>query len=213
MSRCRMPARCGGREAISDANQQLDDLPPAPARTGFPIPERAAVHELGHQILTALEFAGIVNGEDMRVIERGGGLGFALEAAAAAGSATSSDRNLIATGRLQLGIERPIDDAHSAGTERRLHFVDADHAAGQRRRAQLAYGVRRDGECRDFEEVEPSWDGPGAIRFHVATARRRRRRPRETPRAHRRRATARRETDPRSAESAPGSRLIGYGGV
>ena len=89
-------------ESVGDAGQQLDDLAPAARRSSCPIPERAAVDELGDQILTALELARIVHGENVRMIERRSRLRFALEAAARGRVGESSERNLIATGRLSL---------------------------------------------------------------------------------------------------------------
>ena len=47
------------------------------------------------------QFGGVVN-RDVWVVERGGHLGFALEPAAPRASATSSERNLMATGRWSL---------------------------------------------------------------------------------------------------------------
>ena len=68
-------------EAVGDAGQQLDRLAPAVCALR-PVPERAAVDELGDEILPALELAGVVHGQDVRMIERRRRLRFALEAAA-----------------------------------------------------------------------------------------------------------------------------------
>ena len=56
-------------EAVGDAGQQLDGLAPPAFRGSCPVPERAAVDELRHEILAALELARVVHREDMRVVE------------------------------------------------------------------------------------------------------------------------------------------------
>ena len=94
------------------------------------------------------------------MIERRCRLGFALEAAARRRVGNSIRQEFDRDGTMQPGIERPIDDAHAAGTDGRLHLIDADHAAGHRRRADVAHGVGSDGERRDGEDVE----GRGLVR-------------------------------------------------
>ena len=74
------PRSVSGGESIGDAGQQFDDLATAPLLGSEPGVERAAVHELGDEVLALIEFAGIVDGEDMRMVERGRHLRLALEA-------------------------------------------------------------------------------------------------------------------------------------
>ena len=131
-------------EPIGDTGQQLDGLAPAALRSSRPIPERAAVDELGDQILPALELARVVHRDDVRVIERRGGLGFALEAAARGRVGELVGKKLDRDRPIEFGIERPIDHTHAAGAERRLHLVHAEPKAGQDRRRRLAQHLRCD---------------------------------------------------------------------
>jgi hypothetical protein len=57
-------------QSIGHAHQQLDDLPPAPRLRSRPIPQRAAVYELSDQVLAPVQLPGIVDGENVRMIER-----------------------------------------------------------------------------------------------------------------------------------------------
>ena len=72
---------CGG-QAVGDADEQLDDLPPRALVGPRPVSERAAVDELRDQILPAVELPDVVDREDVRMVQRGRRLRFALEAAA-----------------------------------------------------------------------------------------------------------------------------------
>jgi hypothetical protein len=112
--------RCG--EAIRDAGQQVDRLAPAMCALR-PVPKRPAIDELGDEILTALDFIGVVHGEDVRMIERGRRLRFALEAPARGRVGDVAGEELDRNGPLELGVQRPIHDAHAAGAEARLHDV------------------------------------------------------------------------------------------
>ena len=69
---------CGG-QAIGDAGQQLHDLAPRALLALRPVLERAAVDELGDQILPAVRFASFEDREDVWMVERGGRLRFLLE--------------------------------------------------------------------------------------------------------------------------------------
>ena len=76
------PGRMSGGESIRHPNQLFDRLSPGSGRRASPILKRSAVHELGDEILLALEFADSVNGEDVRMVQGGGQLGLALESPA-----------------------------------------------------------------------------------------------------------------------------------
>ena len=112
--------RCG--EAVRDAGQQVDRLAPAMCARR-PVPKRPAVDELGDKILTALDFIGVVHGEDVRMIEPGRRLRFALEAPARGRVCDVAGEELDRNGPPELGVQRPIHDAHAAGAEARLHDV------------------------------------------------------------------------------------------
>ena len=76
------PGRVRRCQPVAHAHQQVDDLPPRPRLRPGPILERAAVDELGDQILPAVDLAGIVHRENVRMVERGRHLRFLLKAAA-----------------------------------------------------------------------------------------------------------------------------------
>ena len=58
----------GSTVTVGDSHQQLHDLPPGAFFGAGPILQCAAVHELGHKILLALEVPGVIDGQDVRVI-------------------------------------------------------------------------------------------------------------------------------------------------
>jgi hypothetical protein len=119
-------------EPIGDAGQQLDRLAPT-VSSSRPVPERAAVDEFGHQVLAALELARIVHREDVRVIEGRSRLCFALEPAAAVRIGERIGKKLDRDRSIEIGVERPVHDTHSAGAERRLHDVHAEPKIGEDR--------------------------------------------------------------------------------
>ena len=133
-------ARLMGRgQRVGDIYQQLDGLAPLALRSSRPLSQRAAIDELGDQILAALELARIVHGDDVRVIERRSRLGFTLEAAASGRVRERIGKNLDRDRSIQMGIERPIDDAHATGADRCLHLVYAEPSAAQHRICWLAH--------------------------------------------------------------------------
>src|SRR5205823_12743302 len=69
-------------QTVSDADEQIDDLAPVARFSVSPLAQRAAVDPLGDDVRAAFELADVVNGEDMRVIERRGRLRFELKATA-----------------------------------------------------------------------------------------------------------------------------------
>src|SRR6059036_1901334 len=69
-------------QAVGHSHQYLHDLPPGAFLGAGPIFERAAIDELGDQVLAALKITRVVNGEDVGMVERRSHLRFALEAPA-----------------------------------------------------------------------------------------------------------------------------------
>ena len=67
-------------EAVGHSCQQVEDLPPAALLRARPVMQRSAVDELGDQVLSALELAYVVHGQDVRMVQRRGRLRLALEA-------------------------------------------------------------------------------------------------------------------------------------
>ena len=72
-------------QAVRNTDDQLDDLSPCPHRSGSPLFQRAAIDELGHEILPPVELADVVHRENVGMIQRRCHLRFALETPAACG--------------------------------------------------------------------------------------------------------------------------------
>ena len=67
-------------KTVGEADDEIDDVLPRSWTCLAPVSERAAVNELADKILAPVQLAGIVDREDMGMIERGCELRFALEA-------------------------------------------------------------------------------------------------------------------------------------
>ncbi len=124
------PGGMCGCQAVGHAGQDLDDLTPRASFRVGPVLEGAAVHELGHEVLAALELANVVHGQNVRVIERRGRLCFALEPAAPRGVGNVLGEKFDSDRTLQLRVEGAIDNAHAAFAERRDDFILPDPRAG-----------------------------------------------------------------------------------
>ena len=117
-----------GHEPVADTGQQLGRLPPWPELLQ-PQSQRAAVEQLGHHILPILELAGIEDGDEVRVIERRGQLGFALEPAAPGRVRQIIGEELHGDRPVELRIDRAVDDAHPAFAENVFDAIDGHHRA------------------------------------------------------------------------------------
>ena len=94
-------------------------------------PEGLSLEQLGDRIRGALVAPEIVDGEDVRVVERRDRVRLPLETRERVGVLRQRfgehlDRNVA----LQLRIPRLVDLAHAPGTERREDFVGAETGAG-----------------------------------------------------------------------------------
>ena len=67
-------------KTICEADDELDDVLPRPWTRLDPVSERAAVNELADKVLAPVPLAGVMDREDVGMIERGCELRFALEA-------------------------------------------------------------------------------------------------------------------------------------
>jgi hypothetical protein len=119
-----------GRKSVGHTEQQPDHVMPGARFAPNPFLERAAVDEFSDQVLAAVELAGVVHGEDVRVIERRSRLRFALEPATSGrirqqqlGEKLDGDR------AIQLRVEAAVDLTHPAAAERRDDFVRPDARA------------------------------------------------------------------------------------
>ena len=71
-----------GGQTVADAGQEFEDLWRGTVFGPRPVAQRPAIHELGDDVLLAIEFADVEHGEDVRMVERRGGLRFEQKAAA-----------------------------------------------------------------------------------------------------------------------------------
>src|SRR5215471_16790566 len=72
-----------GGEGIRDAGQQVYDLMRLALLPGRPVAEGTCFDEFGDQVLAAFKLPRIVDRNDVRMVQRRGHLGFALEPAQA----------------------------------------------------------------------------------------------------------------------------------
>ena len=120
-------------QTIGDADDQLDDVLPRPWARLDPVPERAAVNELGDQVLAPVELAGVMDREDVGMIERGCELRFALEAPPGRRVGQIGGEKLDRDGAIELGIRRAIDRAHPAFAKLVIEAICADRRARRER--------------------------------------------------------------------------------
>ena len=106
--------------------------------------ERFAFEEFADDVLLADLDAEIVDGDDVGVIERGDGAGFALEAAAEIGGCAVFAQNFDGDIAVEAGVAGAVDLAHAADPERGLDLVGAESGVRSERhrsaipRTQLA---------------------------------------------------------------------------
>ncbi len=117
-------------EPVGDAREQLNRAAPVAALVAaHPVLERAVFHYLGYEVVTARVLADVVDGEDVRVIQRRCELCFAPEARTPV-CVELSGHELDRDGALQARVGRAIDDAHAAGAEPALHTVRPQRRPG-----------------------------------------------------------------------------------
>src|SRR6185436_2648282 len=105
--------------------------PPARFLAPRPILQRAAVDEFRDQILASFEFPDIMHSDDVRMIQRRGHLRLALKPTARGRVRQLVGQNLDRHGPVQLGVERPVNDSHTALAELRLNSIRANLGAGR----------------------------------------------------------------------------------
>src|SRR6185295_11095244 len=60
----------GGGQSVGNPDEQLEDLPPVSLAAESPIVECAAIDQFRREVLAPLKFACIVNGQNMRMVQR-----------------------------------------------------------------------------------------------------------------------------------------------
>ena len=119
-----------GRQSVGYAGQQLHRLTPPALLLFGPRLECPAVHELGHQVLPALEIASVVDGQDVRVVERGGHLCLSLKAAARRGVGQLRRKELDRHRPVELGVDGTKYLTHAANAQKSLNLVSSYLNAG-----------------------------------------------------------------------------------
>jgi hypothetical protein len=105
-------------QRLGDLPGHLQGLVEAQASGRDPLAERRPLHELQDQRLDALQLLQPVDGSDVRVVETGQDLRFALEARHPLGIRGERLRKHLQRYRaLKLGIQRPVDFAHATFAE------------------------------------------------------------------------------------------------
>ena len=109
-----------------------------PARD--PLRQVVAFDQLHHERADAIRFFETVDGGDVRMIQRGEQLRFALKRASRSGSLRERvGQNLERDVALQSRVAGAIHLAHAARAERRNDFVRAESSAGIERHSQADY--------------------------------------------------------------------------
>ena len=126
------------REALGDLHGVFDRLADSESSAREPRAERLALEQLGHDVWRAVVRAEVVDGRDVRVVQRPGRLRLELEAAEAV-------RVLRVRGRKDLDrdvalkplVARAINLSHSSRPEWREDLVGAETGAGGQRHGSL----------------------------------------------------------------------------
>src|SRR4029079_14338578 len=106
-----------------------------------PVPERSCVRDLHDEKRTARRLADVVDRENVRMVQRGGGPGFTLESLARRPRERVIQK-LDGDLPLQARIESAVDDAHASLAEERIQPVRPDLRSGSEARG---VEVRADG--------------------------------------------------------------------
>ena len=114
-----------GRESVGHTGQQLRRLAPGALFLFDPGVESSAVDELGYEVLSALEIAGVVDSQDVRVVERGGHLCLSLKAAARGAVRQLGGQELDRHRPAELGIDGTKHFTHAAGAEESFNLVSS----------------------------------------------------------------------------------------
>ena len=118
-----------GRKAVGHACQQIRDLAPCRTRRRHPGVEGPGIHNLGDEVRMSIRLASLVDGHDVRMIQRRGGERLPFEAMARhrVGNLTREDFD----GHLALQARVPslVHLSHAARAEHRDNFVRADSRA------------------------------------------------------------------------------------
>src|SRR5450631_4868544 len=109
---------------MRDLNANVDRLPHGQRAALQELAQRVALKQLGDEVGRAFEAAELEDGEDVGVVESGGGLCLLLETAQTVGVLRDKGRkNLDGNFAFEDRVAGTVDLAHSAGTERTEDFI------------------------------------------------------------------------------------------
>ena len=122
-----MPRSLRGRESLRDLRRDLDRAARRQRSVRERLAQRLAVEQLLDHVGNAVGDPGVVDGDDVRVVEHAGGARFGLEALQSLGVRRERgrqhlDRDVAAEAR----IARAVDLAHGPGTEGAGDLVRAE---------------------------------------------------------------------------------------
>ena len=120
-------------KTICETDDELDHFLPRPWTRLDPVSERTAVNELADKVLTPVLLAGVMDREDVGVIERGCELRLALEAPPIGRVGQVRGDELDRDGAIQLRVRRAVDRAHPAFAKLMIEAIWAEHCARRER--------------------------------------------------------------------------------
>ena len=126
-----MPRACAAASASATAIAIRSDLAEAHALPWNQRVNALALHKLHHDEVAAVGRLDLVNGDDVRMVERGCGLRFLHEAPTAALVCDSfSGEHLDGDVTIQSRVARTIHLTHAARANQREHFIRAELGPG-----------------------------------------------------------------------------------
>ena len=139
------PAAVGGVERVGDLGEQGEGaLRAEPALALEQRAQVAALHVAHGDIELPVVLAGLVDGDDARVLQGGGEPGLLQEAAPEPLVLGELRRDqLQRDGALEAEVGRPVHHAHPAPAEERLHAIARERRAGDEYEAHGATSSRR----------------------------------------------------------------------
>ena len=118
-----------GRKAVGHACQQIRDLPPCRTRRRHPGVESPGIHNLGDEVRMSIRLASLVDGHDVRIIQRRGGERLPFEAMARHRVGDLTREDFDGDRALQARVPSLVHLSHAARAEHRDNFVRANSRA------------------------------------------------------------------------------------
>ena len=124
------PRRVRLGQRAGDRNRHGEHVAHAHARARNPLVERLALHQFHRDELDAAVAADVEHGDDVRVVERGGGARLLREPApGVVVQAASREEGFQRDVAVQPGVAGAIDLAHASGAERLEDLIRAESCA------------------------------------------------------------------------------------